>query len=162
MKAQTPKRPLVTPQQLKRLSWKQMRAIVELIEAEELRRYTAKLHRAGPSHRLTAEEARAERMKLSTAGYYLKRQIDAMHRRQHELYTRQYDLDNAIQRLHIEPLIGEFVSITSARNDAARNQNGTYSSNAPRAGRVWLLNRSGLKATPRFDHDTAGGSIHAP
>jgi hypothetical protein len=53
-KARTPKPPLLTPERLQRLSWKQFRVIQELVEAEDQRRFTAHLLRAGPSEQLTA------------------------------------------------------------------------------------------------------------
>jgi hypothetical protein len=72
-KTRTPKPPLITPERLQRLSWKQFRVIQELVEAEDQRRFTAHLLRAGASGTLTSHEARTEGAKLRAESQALRR-----------------------------------------------------------------------------------------
>src|SRR6266705_1214635 len=109
----TPKPPLITPERLQRLSGKKFTAIQELVEAEDQRRFTAALLRGGPIDGLTAQAARTESAKLRAEYSALTRQVDAIFRRQRELMARQHDLDLVILRAHVEPLIGEFVTISN-------------------------------------------------
>ncbi len=121
-KARTPKPPLIAPERLKRLSGKQFRAIQELVEAEDQRRFTAALLRAGPMDALTAQAARTESAKLRAEQSALRRQVDKIVRRQTELIAREHELDLVIRRAHVEPLIGEFVTITDPGKAAERLQ----------------------------------------
>jgi hypothetical protein len=59
--------------------------------------------------------------------------MDAIHHRQGEILSRQIEIDLAIKRLHVEPLIGEFVSITDPGHEAKRLQ--------PKAGDVGRLRK---------------------
>jgi hypothetical protein len=132
-KARTPKPPLITPERLTRLSGKQFNAIQALVEAEDQRRFTAVVLRAGPMDALTAPAARTESAKLSATERALMRQLKEMYRRQRELIVRRHELDLVIKRAHVEPLIGEFVTITHPGTSAERLQ--------PKAGDVGRLHK---------------------
>jgi hypothetical protein len=129
----TPKPPLITPERLHHLLGKKFTAIQELVEAEDQRRFTAALLGGGPIDGLTAQAARTESAKLRAEHSALTRQVDAIFRRQRELMARQHDLDLVILRGHVEPLIGEFVTISNPGELAKRLQ--------PKAGDIGRLRK---------------------
>lgn len=118
MPARTP--PLLTPERLQRLSGKQFKALQAMVEAEDQRRFTAHLLRAGPTDALTAQEARTVLVQLGAEQRALLRHFEAMGWRLGALDRHRRELELVIKRAHVEPLIGQFVAITDPGTSATR------------------------------------------
>jgi hypothetical protein len=93
----------------------------------------------GPSEQLTAQQARTERAKLRAEDRAWRRQFETILRRQRELMARQSELDLEIKRAHVEPLIGEFVTITNPGKEAEQLR--------PKAGDIGCLRKVDRKWT---------------